>query len=245
MGSIRTLIVDDSPDFLKVLRRYIDHAPQVELVGEAVTGEAALQMARQLSPDLVLLDLVLPGLNGVEVARQVKAIAPHIVVVLLTLYDLDEYRAEAAAAGADALIHKSELSDAWLAGLVKKMTTRKPKILVVDDSQTLRRMVISALKPLEAGVGEASSGLEAIEQLALNAYDVMMLDLNMPDMHGIEVLRFLRGSERYRGLPVMVLTTRGDEDSRAAALAAGASRYLTKPFRPDELLEAVKGLLPP
>jgi two-component system chemotaxis response regulator CheY len=62
----------------------------------------------------------------------------------------------------------------------------------------------------------------------------------MPDMHGLEVLRFVRSHDRYRDLPVIVLTTRGDSISREAALAAGASAYLTKPFTPSVLASTVK-----
>lgn len=95
------------------------------------------------------------------------------------------------------------------------------------------------------GVGftEASSGLEAIERLALAAVDLMILDLNMPDMHGLEVLAFLRSHQAYRNLPVIVLTTRGDEASRTDALAAGASVYLTKPFTPQTLAAQARALL--
>ena len=60
----------------------------------------------------------------------------------------------------------------------------------------------------------------------------VVLDLNMPDMHGLDVLRFLRSHDEYRSLPVMILTTRGDATSRDAALEAGASAYMTKPFSP-------------
>src|ERR1700750_2960804 len=106
-------------------------------------------------------------------------------------------------------------------------------ILVVDDSPTMRRMVMASLRPLrDVGFGEAGSGLEAIERLALAPVDLMILDLNMPDMHGIEVLEFVRGHQAYRGIPIIVLTTRGDEASRAGALAAGATIYLTNPFDP-------------
>ena len=62
---------------------------------------------------------------------------------------------------------------------------------------------------------------------------MVVLDLNMPDMHGLDVIRFLRAHDQYRDLPVMVLTTRGDETSRQAALDAGASAYMTKPFIAD------------
>ena len=118
------------------------------------------------------------------------------------------------------------------------------QILVVDDSPTMRRMVKASIGDLP-GVTfiEAGSGLEAIEQLALGPVGIIILDLNMPDMHGIEVLRFVRKHQLYRTIPVIVLTTRGDEDSRATALEAGATLYLTKPFAPRTLAAHVNDFL--
>jgi two-component system chemotaxis response regulator CheY len=117
-------------------------------------------------------------------------------------------------------------------------------ILVVDDSPTMRRMVAASLRSLsDVGFGEAGSGLEAIERLALAPVDLMILDLNMPDMHGMEVIEFVRGHQAYRGIPIIVLTTRGDEASRQDALAAGATHYLTKPFDPRELTGHARRLL--
>jgi two-component system chemotaxis response regulator CheY len=118
------------------------------------------------------------------------------------------------------------------------------RTLVVDDSPTIRRMVMSSLRDVcVGGFSEAASGLEAIVQLALGPVALVVLDLNMPDMHGLEVLRFVRGHQTLRQLPVLVLTTRGDDDSRSAALAAGASLYLTKPFSPQALAAQVRDLL--
>jgi len=70
-----------------------------------------------------------------------------------------------------------------------------------------------------------------------------VLDLNMPDMHGLDVLKFLRSHSQYRALPVMVLTTRGDESSREEVLEAGATSYMTKPFSPNFLVSSVRELL--
>ena len=121
------------------------------------------------------------------------------------------------------------------------------QILVVDDSPTIRRMVKTSLLRLPGAPAfiEAGSGLEAIERLSLGAIDLMVLDLNMPDMHGLEVLSFLRSHQKYRQLPVLVLTTRGDESSRAAAMAAGATAFMTKPFVPDALARQAEALLAP
>ena len=117
-------------------------------------------------------------------------------------------------------------------------------ILLVDDSPTIRKMVRSSLMTLaDTTFAEASSGLEAIEALAVTPVQLVVLDLNMPDMHGLEVLRFVRSHDRYKDLPVIVVTTRGDSTSRETALNAGASAYLTKPFSPSVLASTVKQAL--
>jgi two-component system chemotaxis response regulator CheY len=118
------------------------------------------------------------------------------------------------------------------------------KTLVVDDSPTIRRMVIASLRDVcTGGFEEAATGLEALEQLALRPVGLIILDLNMPDMHGLEVLRFVRSHQAYSNIPIVVLTTRGDEASRGAVTAAGASIYLTKPFAPQVLAAQVKALM--
>jgi len=118
-------------------------------------------------------------------------------------------------------------------------------ILIVDDSPTIRRMVRASLDSLpDTTFTEASSGLHAIETLAVSSVQMVILDLNMPDMHGLDVLRFIRSHAHYKSLPVMILTTRGDQTSREEALRAGASAYVTKPFSPDVLVSSVRDLLP-
>ena len=117
-------------------------------------------------------------------------------------------------------------------------------ILVVDDSPTMRRMIMASLRDLgDVGFDQAASGLEAIERLSLAPVDLVVLDLNMPDVHGLEVLRFVRTHERFRELPVVVLTTRGDDESRQAALKEGATRYLTKPFAPAAFVPEIRAHL--
>lgn len=118
------------------------------------------------------------------------------------------------------------------------------RILIVDDSPTIRRMMIASLRNL-SGVefDEANNGLEAIERLALAEVSMLFLDLNMPDIHGIEVIEFVRGHLAYSDIPICVVTTRGDDDSRAQALKAGANVYLTKPFTPQDIVDQATRLL--
>ena len=117
-------------------------------------------------------------------------------------------------------------------------------ILVVDDSPTMRRMIVASLRDLkEVAFSEAGTGLEAIEHLALSPASLMIVDLNMPEMNGMEVLAFVRKHQVHRSMPIIVLTTRDDEAIRSAALAAGATLYLTKPFLPQVLAANVNELL--
>ena len=120
------------------------------------------------------------------------------------------------------------------------------EILVVDDSKVMRDMIVACLRPQEGlAFTHAASGLEAIEKLSLKGFDLLILDLNMPDIGGVEVLEFVRAQDRLRQLPILVVTTRGDETSRARALGAGANRFMTKPFAPEALLSDVQALLSP
>jgi two-component system chemotaxis response regulator CheY len=120
------------------------------------------------------------------------------------------------------------------------------EILVVDDSKVMREMIVACLRGLhDANFTHAASGLEAIERLSLGAFDLVFLDLNMPDISGFEVVEFIRGQDALRELPVIVVTTRGDDGSRTRALAAGATRFMTKPFDPDDILREVRDILGP
>jgi two-component system chemotaxis response regulator CheY len=124
------------------------------------------------------------------------------------------------------------------------MKERMRDVLVVDDSKVMRDMVIACLRAHgELSFTHAASGLEAIEQLSLKPFQLVVLDLNMPDIGGIEVVEFVRGQDKLRQLPIIVVTTRGDETSRERALGAGASRFMTKPFTPEALLAEVRILL--
>ena len=117
-------------------------------------------------------------------------------------------------------------------------------VLVVDDSKVIRDMVTACLRPNPAlAITQASSGLEAIEQLSLRHFDVVVLDLNMPDIGGVEVVEFVRAQDHLRDLPILIVTTRGDETSRDRVMSAGASEFMTKPFTPDALISEVRALV--
>ena len=116
-----------------------------------------------------------------------------------------------------------------------------PRILIVDDSPTIRKMVRASLRTLESfDFVEACNGLDAIEQVALGPVALMILDLNMPDMHGVDVLKFIRRHPSSRDLPVVVLTTSKAEEDVLRSYDLHANAYVTKPVDFDRFIEVVR-----
>jgi DNA-binding NarL/FixJ family response regulator len=119
--TIRVLIVDDQEPFRMAARMVVDATEGFEVVGEAESGEASVEMARELSPDLVLMDVNLPGINGLDATRQILADgSDKVVVLLLSTYEEEEYAPRAAECGAAAYIPKAvfgpdRLESAWAA----------------------------------------------------------------------------------------------------------------------------------
>jgi DNA-binding NarL/FixJ family response regulator len=103
------LAVDDQPIFLRAIRKLINATAGMVVVGEAARGEEAVELAEQLRPDLVLMDVCMPGLGGVQAAREIKAARPSTVVALLSTTHPDELSCQAGSCPADALIWKSDL----------------------------------------------------------------------------------------------------------------------------------------
>ena len=103
------LIVDDHAGMRALLRGLVAQEPDLALVGEAADGEEALHLVHTLQPDIILLDLVMPRVSGLEALRRIKADRPHTMVILLTVYTDDAYRQAAIASGADALLLKKTL----------------------------------------------------------------------------------------------------------------------------------------
>jgi CheY-like chemotaxis protein len=112
-------------------------------------------------------------------------------------------------------------------------------VLVVDDEISIRRMLGYMLGKTDYTVLMASSGEEALEKLATNPVSVVLLDIAMPNMDGLTVLRHVRSMPNYQKLPVIMLTASNDEVKRAKAMDAGANVFLNKLIKPRELLAAI------
>ncbi|MBV8735260.1 MAG: response regulator transcription factor [Solirubrobacterales bacterium] len=109
-AAVGVLVVDDQAAFRRVARAVIDATPGFNPVGEAASGDEALAFAEQLHPDLVLMDVQMPGMNGFEVARQLRRSHPESVVVLISLDDIEGFEPAVASCGASAFVLKQDLA---------------------------------------------------------------------------------------------------------------------------------------
>ncbi len=113
-------------------------------------------------------------------------------------------------------------------------------ILAVDDSRSIRDMVRFALEPLGYEILEAEDGVEGLERLGHAKVDLVITDLNMPNMDGLEFISAVRKEERFAGLPMVMLTTEGQAEKMRAGKRAGASGWIVKPFNELQLELTVK-----
>jgi two-component system chemotaxis response regulator CheY len=115
-----------------------------------------------------------------------------------------------------------------------------PRILVVEDSSTMRAFVRAALEEQVSSVGElsvveAASGFDALRLLPRGPYALVITDINMPDINGLELVRFIRSSEQHQATPIVLISTQSSERDQQRGLSLGADAYLAKPFTEEAL----------
>ena len=117
------------------------------------------------------------------------------------------------------------------------------RILVVDDSATIRAFIVSTLEDAGFEALTAKSGFEALKVLAKDHFDLIITDINMPDINGLELVRFVRLKSSHPKTPLLIVSTDGRERDRDRGLQLGANAYLVKPFAPESLLKTANALL--
>jgi len=116
-------------------------------------------------------------------------------------------------------------------------------ILAVDDSTSMRQMVTFTLKGAGYDVVEAADGVEALEKAKTQSFNLILTDVNMPNMDGIELIRNLRTLANYKYTPMLMLTTESGSNKKGEGKEAGATGWIVKPFDPDQLLATIKKVL--
>ncbi len=205
-GAPRVLVIEDDPAVAMLL---IDSLALDGLVGEyAATGEAGLARALAEPPDVILLDIVLAGeLDGWDVLVELKTnrATEHVPVVVCTAHS---ERGTATTLGASDFVAKPFTADQLRDTVSRLLPRERGSVLVVDDDETLRRLVVETLARDGRELREAADGLEALAMIASRLPDVLVLDLAMPRLDGFGVLEHLLERPETRRLPVVILTAR-------------------------------------
>lgn len=242
----RILFVDDEPIIGRTLAIIAEqHGYRCR---SASSGQEALNAIREFTPDILVTDYSMPGLNGFELATLVSRECPGCRLFLLTAYsDSDSFRRPPRAPNVaviskpvppakllQILAHPDEGVDA----------AEKCTILNVDDHTAHRYSITRLLTHRGFSVVEAASGAEALAKLAENTYNAVLLDINMPDMDGFEVCRRIRQDLGYRKLPVVHFTaTYNDPAAEEHSKRVEADEFVTQPVEPDELVAKIRSLM--
>ncbi len=249
------LVVDDSPTFRAELQRLLEEGDYA--VATATTGEEGLKLAASLRPAAILVDSVMPGIDGATLIRRVRldAALRGTPCVLLTASEGQGAELRALDAGADAFVRKEdiELILLRLAAVLRTTTAERaqagsslldPKrILAVDDSITYLNELSNVLRGEGYEIVGAHSGAEALEMLAAQSVDCILLDLVMPELDGIETCRRIKTSPIFRDIPLIMLTAREDREAMIEALATGADDFIAKSSETEVLTARVRAQL--
>jgi two-component system chemotaxis response regulator CheY len=118
------------------------------------------------------------------------------------------------------------------------------RILIVEDSPTMRQLLVFALRRLKnVEIVEAQDGMDGLRKVSSDHFDIALIDINMPVMDGLKLIRLMRSEETLKDIPIVVITTEGASEDRERALGLGANEYLTKPIQANRVLSVVKDLM--
>ncbi len=261
----RILVIEDNPANME-LARYVLEAFGYT-VSAAVDGEIALELALDEPPDLVICDLQLPGIDGIEVARRLKAQASlaHVPLIAVTAYAMVGDRERVLAAGFDGYISKPidpqtfvpqiaaflksaaptpKPRDTPAAAAGKPMPKARARALVLDDSPANIERLGSLLEPNGIAVEVVSSIEEALARLTQQKPDLIICDLPLHNERGEDFYAAVRARPEFKAVPfVFISSTLPRDVDRLKALAAGADRFLVGPIDNALLLAEIEACL--
>ncbi len=266
LEGLRVLVADDHATNRRILKEVLKSwAMEVELVESGAAAIAALEAAAQPF-DIVLMDLMMPAMDGLATVARMRANSAfaQVPVLLLSSADRAEYSERANSLGiARSLIKpvkQSDLLEAIGAALKaappaysrvpvpgdEPVAVESRRILLAEDGAINQQVAVRLLEERGHSVVVVNNGRAAVEQVAAEPFDVVLMDVQMPDMDGLEATAAIRRAETPTGghIPIVAMTAHAMQGDRDRFLAAGMDGYVAKPVRPHELYAAVEGCAP-
>jgi two-component system, NtrC family, response regulator HydG len=236
MSSLKIFIVDDNQDFAESLADLLKlDGHHVEL---AFDGETAIENFHNNDYDITFMDVKLPGRNGVESFFEIRKINPLANIVMMTGYSVEQIVSQAVENGALGVLSKP----IEMPQLLEQLEKVKPSgiILLADDDQDFVDSLEDVLTNSNYRVVVAHTGQEAVDRILANNIDVLILDLKLPVLHGLEV--YLTLKEQGRVIPTIIVTgyPLAEADNIDKLHSMSISGCFIKPFDPQDLLDAIK-----
>ncbi len=236
---MKVFIVDDDPDFAEGI------ALTLEIEGHEVdfarSGEEAVRKFRTRDFDVTLMDIRMPGMNGVESMLEIRKLKPDAKFIMMTAYSVENLLHRSMDEGAMGVLHKPVDSEALLSAL----TDVKPAgvILVADDDSDFAEGMKTVLNDAGYSVNIALSGEHAVEMAIRGEYDVLILDVRLPVLNGLEVYRELK--RLGKTLPTIVVTGFDIEEAQTISelRSLSVATCLVKPVGADQILQAIKAFV--
>lgn len=237
MGKTNILVVDDLKSIRITLGGILEDKGHNVVLAE--NGYQAIEATRGIHFDAIFMDIKMPGINGVQTFREVKKIDPEATVIMMTAYSVEDLVKEAVEEGAYAIIYKPFDIDRIVA-IIEELLQQKTLILVVDDQFGDRETLKGILEDKGYRVATAKDGAETIEMVKSRHYDIVFLDVRLPDMNGIQV--FERVKEIDPQAIVIMMTGYTEEDLLKRAVSEGAYTCIHKPFEMERVIALVENI---
>ncbi len=231
---MNVLVVDDDRRMVKTICDILTVHGHVAMA--AYTGKEAVEKLRTGRPDCVLMDIKMPGIDGVEALRTIKQASPELPVILMSAYATDELAVEAKKRGAYAVLTKP--FDIQMVLSFLSLLRREESILVVDDDPLFCKTLTDILQARGCRVQSEEDPVKVLDHMEKEYQLVVVLDIKLGDTNGLDVLKAIRA--KYPTKPVILITGYGEEmaESVQKGLQIGAYTCLYKPL-PDESLISV------
>lgn len=233
----KIMVVDDEPELLLTITEILEDAGY-EVFG-VEDGYKAIELASQEAFALVLMDIRLPGIHGVEAHRRIRSLCPGTPVIMMTGYAVESLVAQALEEGAYTVLYKP-LDISVLLKAIKEVLDA-PCILVVDDEPGARDSVRLIFEDLGYRVALAGNGNEAVTHAESKHYDVILMDIGMPGIDGFEACRQIVESDP--SAKIIIVTAHEISHCARRALMAGAFSLLSKPVEPENMVDLVDSLV--
>jgi two-component system sensor histidine kinase/response regulator len=259
----RVLVIDDNSPARTVISSLLENMTLI--ADEASSGEEGIEMVRQAAEagrpyEIAFVDWQMPKVDGIETCKRLLQLpdlaAPHLVMV--TAYGREEVLKQAEDTGIDNVLVKpvtsSTLFDTtlsvlganrqasgedYLTPILDTARTRGARVLLVEDNEINQEVAIGQLEDAEVAVDVADNGEVAVRMVKEKVYDLVLMDMQMPVMDGIEATKVIRADPRFETLPIIAMTANAMAADRDKCLDAGMNDHIAKPIDPDQLFKVL------